>query len=200
MSNGASAEVIRYLRRKSSNGFDDISWIGAEQRFVNALRNSGINNLEEQYIIGPETYTVEYEDLQGNQIIEKSFCVVGDGTPATQTDYYKLVTTKYNNAITNYYFENNRIVMPDNPEEILFGDGSTEHPDINSLYCEDDEVFSLTTHTFGIGSKGMMQTDELYFIKSGQPDLLVISKQTITRIDELGRRVTREKIENHLHA
>ena len=68
-----SNDVIKYLRRKSSSGtFEPISWIGAEQRFVSALRNSGVNNLEEQYIIGTETYTVEYQDENQNDIIEKN--------------------------------------------------------------------------------------------------------------------------------
>ena len=67
------AKVIKYLRQKTGNdnSFDTINWFGAEQRFVSALRNSNVNNLEEQYIIGTETYTLEYQDESENDIIDK---------------------------------------------------------------------------------------------------------------------------------
>ena len=73
MATGHEAEVIRYLKRKSSSGFESPTYLGAEQRFVSALRNSSVNNLEEQYILGTDTYIETYVDAQGNKIVETSY-------------------------------------------------------------------------------------------------------------------------------
>ena len=69
----ANAEVVRFFRRKSSTGYDSPTYLGAEQRFVGALRNSGVNNLEEQYILGTDTYTEKYTDSDGNSVVEVSY-------------------------------------------------------------------------------------------------------------------------------
>ena len=91
----ATAQVLKYLRRKAASGFDPIiSYLGAEQRFVTPIRNSKLNNLEEQVIFGTDVYTLTWEDSDGNQIVEKSFCnTITD--PSVTTDYYKIVTTIY---------------------------------------------------------------------------------------------------------
>lgn len=201
-----NAEVVRYLRRKTNNSFEEpVSWIGAEQRFVNALRNSGVNNLEEQYIIGTATYTTEYTDINGNDIIEKSFCELGeDQTPSDTTNFYKLVTTKYNEAIVSrdYYFENNTIKMPYKPEEVSFGDRSVQHPNVNTIYCDDTDVFAIADNTLKIyPSYTITQNDKLYFVRTdGTPDLLVLSKDTGYKFDTNNRKITKESITNHIHS
>ena len=102
MATGHEAEVIRYLRRKSSSGFESPTYLGAEQRFVGALRNSSVNNLEEQYTLGTDTYIETYVDAQGNKIVETSYHI--NDAIHSLTDYYKIISTTYTNGITNEDF------------------------------------------------------------------------------------------------
>lgn len=209
MANNYNAEVVRYFRRKTENGYDEpVTYLGAEQRFVNALRNSGVNNLEEQFIIGTDTYTTTYVDNNGNTIIEKSFCKTGSDPSAT-SNYYKLVTTKFANAQANedYYFDNSSktLKMPNNTSQVIFGDGSSSYPNINTLYGINSSVFILddvddTLRIFP-PSFAISQTDELYFVKNGSADLPVLTKNTGEKyITESGieKRVIKETIINNL--
>ena len=109
MATGHEAEVIRYLKRKSSSGFESPTYLGAEQRFVGALRNSNVNNLEEQYILGTDTYSETYVDEHGNKIVETSYHI--NDTIHSLTDYYKIISTTYTNGIVNedFFFDNNNL-------------------------------------------------------------------------------------------
>lgn len=206
MANGQTAEVVRYFRRKNASGYDDPTYLGAEQRFVNALRNSNVNNLEEQFVAGTDTYTEEYLDNYGNQIIVKNFCAVS-ASPSDTTDYYKLVTTKYKSGgMTNseYYYDGETFVMPNDTSQVTFGDGSAAHPSLTTVYGENREVFYITAD--GVVqitplSFAITQEDSLYFVRSGQPDLPVLTKMTgIKYISDSGieKKITKESIINHL--
>ena len=111
MATGYEAEVIRYLRRKSSSGFESPTYLGAEQRFVSALRNSSVNNLEEQYILGTDTYSETYVDEYGNKIVETSYHI--NDAMHSVTDYYKIISTTYSNGIINedFFFDNDNYNM-----------------------------------------------------------------------------------------
>lgn len=204
MANNYTAEVLRYLRRKDSTGFNEpITWLGAEQRFVGALRNSKVNNLEEQYVLGTDTYTVTYEDLDGNIIIEKSFCVT-NADLEDASDYYKVVTTIYNSeSITNYdyRFENDGLFFENPNKDVTFGDGTLIYPDIVGLYCLDPKTFAFNNQDFDISPStfAITRKDELYFVKENEPDLLVLTKLTGFKYQIDGKRVVREKIINALN-
>ena len=63
------AEVVRYLRKKTNGGYTEApTYLGSEQKFVGALRNSNDNNLEEQFLLGTDCLTTEWED-NGNSYI-----------------------------------------------------------------------------------------------------------------------------------
>ena len=65
------AEVVRYLRKKTNGGYTEApTYLGSEQKFVGALRNSNDNNLEEQFLLGTDCLTTEWED-NGNSYIRK---------------------------------------------------------------------------------------------------------------------------------
>ena len=85
--------VARFFREQINNGFKAPTWFGSEQRFVGALRDGGVlNNLEEQYILGTDTYTTSYIDsTTGQKRIEKNFCA----DPTQVNSYYKLTTILY---------------------------------------------------------------------------------------------------------
>lgn len=207
MANDYTGEVIKYLRRKGSSGFEPISYLGSEQRFVGALRNSNDNNLEEQFALGTDTYTEMYEDEDGNHIIKKSFCITNMQNPSStdidsRTDYYKVVTTIYNNEHGNvdYRFDADSLIFSNRFDDVAFGDGVI-YPDIDSLYLLDDETFSWYNETLRIEPHGFYTTrkDELFFVKQGEPDLLVLTKITSKKIDVDGKIIVRKQIINALN-
>lgn len=200
MANDYTAEVLRYIRRKGTSGFEPVTWLGSEQRFVGALRNSGINNLEEQYVLGTDTYTVTYQDSDGNDIIEKSFCVTPSDTLDGVTDYYKVVSTIYNNPDPNedYKFDGDSLVFSNVGNDILFGDGSPDYPYTDSIYFLDNNTFSFVDDTLDISPSTftVIRKDDLYFIQSDLTELLVLTKVTGERYTSDGKKIVREKITN----
>ena len=85
------AEVIKQIKTKSNDSFSSPIFLGAEQRFVGALRgNTGVDNLEEQYIIGVDCITTEEWNGTSHKLT-KEF-----RNSEQSTDYYKLVI-EYNN-------------------------------------------------------------------------------------------------------
>lgn len=210
----ATAKVIRYLRRKGSNGFENVTWLGSEQRFVASLRNSSNNNLEEQYLLGTDTYTIEYEGEDSEldpatqtvitypaYITEKYFCIMPENDPLDNEEhYYKLITYKYKNAITpssGYYFGIDTAFFPDKPAEVLIGDGSPEHPDTEMLYCETPVVFGQYASELQIfpDYSSRIQKDELWWVGAqGTMDTLISTKKTYVKYDSSDRKITQEVI------
>lgn len=202
MATGHEAEVIRYLRRKSSSGFESPTYLGAEQRFVSALRNSSVNNLEEQYILGTDTYSETYIDEQGNKIVETSYHI--NDTMHSVTDYYKIISTTYTNGIINedFFFDNDSLKLPNDSQVVLFGDGSTSHPNENELYGENNKIFAIDNSEMKIypSSYTTIKKEELHYISNnGATDLLVLTKTTGKRYEDDGKReIIIESITNHI--
>ena len=202
MATGHEAEVIRYLRRKSSSGFESPTYLGAEQRFVGALRNSSVNNLEEQYILGTDTYSETYVDEQGNKIVETSYHI--NDAMHSVTDYYKVISTTYSNGIINedFFFDNNSLKLPNDSQIVLFGDGSTLYPNKNELYGESNKTFAIDNNEMKIypSSYTTIKKEELHYISNdGATDLLVLTKTTGKRYEDDGKReIIIESITNHI--
>ena len=200
MATGHEAEVIRYLRRKSSSGFESPTYLGAEQRFVSALRNSNVNNLEEQYILGTDTYSETYVDEHGNKIVETSYHI--NDAIHSLTDYYKIISTTYTNEIINedFFFDNNSLKLPN--DSVLFGDGLTSHPNENELYGESNKIFAIDNSEMKIypSSYTTIKKEELHYISNnGATDLLVLTKTTGKRYGDDGKReIIIESITNHI--
>ena len=200
MATGHEAEVIRYLRRKSSSGFESPTYLGAEQRFVGALRNSSVNNLEEQYILGTDTYSETYVDEQGNKIVETSYHI--NDAMHSVTDYYKIISITYNTGIINedFFFDNNNLKLPN--DSVSFGDGSTSHPNENELYGESNKIFAIDNSEMKIypSSYTTIKKEELHYISNnGATDLLVLTKTTGKRYEDDGKReIIIESITNHI--
>ena len=170
----AEHEVLRYLRRKTEDGFiEPVSYFGSEQRFVSSLINSSVNNLEEQYVLGTDTYKETYIDSNVNLKIETSYHVNSDDHDHL-TNYYKVVTTIYKDYMKkSMYFDNQQI----------------------NLLNRKKEVEPETPTTFVT-----IQTDELYFVTdSGATQTLILTKTTERKYTNDGaREVVREKITNHI--
>lgn len=92
------AEVIKQIKQKNNSSFSSPIYLGAEQRFVGALRGSNVDNLEEQYIIGVDCITTEEWNDTTHRII-KEF-----RNSEQSTSYYKLIieiTNEQNSNIAN---------------------------------------------------------------------------------------------------
>ena len=169
-------EVMRYFRRKSENGFDEpITYISAEQRFVTPLKNSGDNNLEEQFILGTDTYTETYVDSNGNLKIETSYHVNSDDHN-NLTDYYKVVSTIYKDYMKkDVYFNSSDINLLNREKEV--------DP-------VDPTVFVTT------------RVDQLFYVTEENGvfvDTPILTKTTERKYTHNGaREVVRESITNHL--
>lgn len=198
-----TAEVVRYLRRKSSEGFSEpVTYLGAEQRFVGALRNSGINNLEEQYILGTDTYTETYTDADGNEVVEKSYHI--NDTSHSLTDYYKLVTKTYKDGTMNedFFFDENQMKLPNDTSEVIFGDGEELYPDTHEVYCVNEKTFIEDSGILKVypSSYTIIRTEDLYYITSNGTSTIHVLGKIVGRkyIDDGTKEVVRESITNYL--
>lgn len=203
-SNEYTADVVRYFRRKGTSGFTEpITFLGSEQRYVTALRNSGVNNLEEQYILGTDTYTEVYTDKDDNIIVEKSFHV-NSNSNSVYTDYYKVKTTVYKDNIQDkdFYFNGDTMMMPDDINTIIFGNGSVSYPDLDTLYGIDSSIFSFNGDTFSVYPSNFItiRKDELFFITNNGAIIKPVLTKTISKkyIKDGAKVVFKEDIVNHL--
>ena len=123
----ASANVLKYLKRKKSGKYEAPVYIGAEQRFVGALRGTNNNNLEEQNILGFDCITTSY--WEGTTFCEKR--EFHDGTKTNE--FYILESRSYNVASDSQflneniqfatdkiYFEQNGVLLTIESNEALF--------------------------------------------------------------------------------
>ena len=208
----ANAEVVRFFRRKSSTGYDSPTYLGAEQRFVGALRNSGVNNLEEQYILGTDTYTEKYTDSDGNSVVEVSYHI--NDSAHSSSNYYKMISITYKDGTRNqdFFFDDGTIHFPNEPDEVIFGDSGTAlYPDEDTLYGnigtdpsaippKKIETLIIDNNDLKIhpSSYTIIKKDELHFI-SGTTDILVLEKLTGKKyLDDGAREVILESIINHI--
>ena len=105
-----SNSVIKQIRQKSDSGFSSSINLGAEQRFVGALRQSHNDNLEEQSILGVDCITTETWDGDIHTIVKEFH----DGTQSK--NFYKLVTVIKDSDFDTVYIEDGALVIDDNNE------------------------------------------------------------------------------------
>lgn len=202
------AEVVKYFREKGTTGFEPITYLGAEQRFVGPLRNSSVNNLEEQYLLGTDSYIEIYIDSDGNTVTERSFHK-NDGDHANATNYYKIVSYVYKEGIvaedTDYHFEKDTFYSPYVPNDVKYGDGSLEFPDNNTLYMINNAIFkvdSVDISKIKIEPPYVttVQRDRLYFVAPALTTLLLTKDVKVKEVEENGvkKKIIYEVVTNHL--
>lgn len=197
--NNYTMDIVKFFRRKSADGFTEpITYLGAEQRFVGALPNSNNNNLEEQFLLGTDTYTEAYLNIEGNQVIEKSFKKDGE-----TTNYYKLVTIIYseeNQKNTDFYFDNDIVYM-------LNENNSIDYDSVESkLNFEDNDFIVFDVDSQGVGEITItpdtfviLRVDSLYFVDGNENNILVAIKTTQKRYTTDNKEIIKESIENKLN-
>lgn len=195
----AVSKVIRYLRRKSADGFSEpITYIGAEQRFVEALRNSSVNNLEEQYIFGTDVQTVLEKDADGHMTKTKIYRIEGKGEP----NYYKMVSTFYDSemANTDFYFSGTGLYTPDTYEEFGTVPNADAEDVVDSLICLNRVIYQTDNEILRIlpSSTALVRKDELFFVRSGGQEIKVLTKEVWKYYEEGNKVTVTEKVTNHL--
>lgn len=198
MANEYSAEVIKFLRQKVNDSFENsITYLGAEQRFVGALRNSSVNNLEEQLLIGTDTVTSLTTDEDGNILMEKSFYVKKEDS--SESDYYKLESITYKNTTDETgAFHNGELDLIAEEGNISFGGEDEEQINYTGARASFGETF-FNIETSPVDSVTLLREEKLYFITSEGKKLLVLTKTIRRHFEEDGKKeVITESVENHL--
>ena len=103
------SNVIKQIQKKNDdNSFSSPINLGADQRFVGALRQSNNDNLEEQSILGLDCVTTEsWNDDRTEHTIRKEF---HDGT---KSNNYYILTTVIKNEVNDSYVDGTRLVLAD---------------------------------------------------------------------------------------
>lgn len=191
----ASANILKYLKRKKSGAYEAPVYIGAEQRFVGALRGSNNNNLEEQSILGLDCITTSY--WQDTVYIEKK--EFHDGTRSN--GFYILESRVYNASANagfvedsvqfvtdSIYFDNEYIVADANANAFIVGDIFTiTQGNINAVATIDeiDEDFKRIR-------------EDILFYKNDKNILIEVSIKTTYEKEVNGVKTTKVLIVNKL--
>ena len=197
-------QVIKYLKKKQNDDLDHspITWLGSKPCFISPIRNSSLNNLEEQLILGTDNYLATYEDNDGNTHIEQSFCTV-NLEKEDSTDYYRMESIIY--ATPEMYgdvvFSKDGVEFAQNLN-VIFGDPTRiPYTDVNSVYFINDRFTFDESNNLIISDPlgGYIKTreDKLYFIKEGQQPALILTKTTGTK-NLAGTIVNYSRVENEL--
>ena len=139
------SNFIKQICQKDGSTFSTPINLGAEQRYVGALRQSHNDNLEEQSLLGVDCITTDYWD-DTTHVIKKEF---HDGTQSA--NYYILMTYIYNENVelsisgTNLIFNNNDFNITESftdiKKEVLFYKNSAgEEIEISTKTTQRKEV------------------------------------------------------------
>lgn len=191
----ASANILKYLKRKKSGAYDAPVYIGAEQRFVGAVRGTSNNNLEEQSILGLDCITTSYWDK--TVFIEKKEFHNGTKT----NEFYILESKIYNAApdagfvegsvqfsTDSIYFENEYIVANADANASFIGDVFTISQNNVSTIATIDEIDEDFKRI----------REDILFYKNKQNTVIEISTRTIYEKEVNGKTITKTLIENKL--
>ena len=191
----ASANVLKYFKRKKSGNYEEPVYIGAEQRFVSALRGTNNHNLEEQSILGHDCITKAFwEGL--TYVEEKSF---HDGTKTN--DFYILRSYIYNASsdggftegsvqftTDSFGFEDEFFVVQEDVKAYFSGDAFVvpynKNISVVSTINEIEDDFK------------QVRQDNLYYKNSNNEEIPVSIKMTYEK-EENGIKITKVLINNN---
>lgn len=197
----AKQKVITFIRRKKADGFSEApTYIGAKQRFVTAIRNSNLNNLEEQLLLGTDCVTET--TYTGSVTTEEKSFYTDKNKP-----YYKLITKTIQGGILEereIYAEREILHLKKDDTLFIIGDGGGTYSDRESIYEINNELFD-----YNEGEEKLIiypqnfitiKTEELFFVKdNGQTQISVITKKTGQKLVDNGNKfILRETMQNHL--
>lgn len=176
----ASTNILRYLRRKMSGSYEEPVYIGAEQRFVGALRGSNNNNLEEQNLLGLDCITTS--EWIGTTLHEYKEFRNSDRT----TEYYILDSRSYGAASDVQFISNFIQIATSN----MTFDGTA------FLIASDDADFIDGNTTLSLFADLKEESDDALLDKDGfrkvKEEVLFYKNKSGTLI-EVSTKITKEK-------
>lgn len=196
-----NAEVIQYLKRKENGDYTvPLVWLGFEPCFIEAIRGSSLNNLEEQLVFGTDICSEEYLDEEQNRIIETHYCQTDN--VAEVPNHYKIKTTIYKEPETEgdeFVFRGNKLVISESVG-VAFGDGSSEYPNENKIYLLNSNYFQIDDENNSLKSypnvNYITQKDELIYIQSDMKELIVAIKYSLEKYTKDGKKIIYTYIDN----
>ena len=197
-----NAEVIQYLKKKEKGDYTvPLVWLGFDLCFIEAIRNSSLNNLEEQLIFGTDIYVKEYLDEEQNQITETHYCKTDNVEEIP--NHYVIKTTVFKEPETEgdeFIFKGNKLVASESVG-VIFGDSSSsEYPDENKLYLLNSDYFQIDDENNKIKSypdvNYITQKNELIYIQSDMSELLIAIKYSLERYTKDNKKIIYTYIEN----
>lgn len=200
MPNNYNAEVIRYLKQKQGDMKVPLVWLGFEPCFIEAIKNSSLNNLEEQLVFGTDSCTKNYLDEDENDITEIHYCQTDniDEVP----NHYKIKITVYKNPmVDNDDFElKNDYLKMNEKLGVTFG-GSSQYPDQDGLYLLNDKIFKIDNNgdlESYPDANFITQKDELIYVDSELKESSIAIKYSLIKYTKDNRKITSIYIENKL--
>jgi hypothetical protein len=165
------ADVITYLNQKKGKTWTPY-YLGSSPNYIKALKNCSLNNLEEELLLGTDSYLETYEDDDGNTIINKFFC---KNVPIKK-NCYKIESIVYKDEVNHdkYYFEGSELIMKE-PLKERFVDDTLVCDDL-SIFNFDEEDGSLSILTDD--SIATVRKDTLYYINNSEVANRIAMKET----------------------
>lgn len=187
----ANNNVITHLKQKGNNSWQPY-YFGSAPNYIKALKNCSLNNLEEELLLGVDSYLETYEDNEGNTIIEKYFCA----DTSNKINCYKIESIIYKDLVSHdkYYFEHNELIMKEPGKESFVDD---------ALVCTGADVFefdSMDTHMLNIKTDISVYTvrkDTLFYIDNEGRTTRIAEKETKKKFFANGKIVLIEDIDTY---
>lgn len=182
--------VITYLKQKIGNTWEPY-YFGSAPNYIKALKNCSLNNLEEELLLGIDSYLETYEDNDGNTIIEKYFC----RNVPVKKNCYKIESIIYKDAVSHdkYYFENGELIMKEPLKEEF---------DNDTLVCKSTSVFSFdqqgNLNIYTDDSVATVRKDTLFYIDDSEIAHRIADKETKKKYLVNGRIVLIEDISTYI--
>lgn len=130
-------KIIKQIRQKDGSTFSSPINLGAEQRYVGALRQSHNDNLEEQSILGVDCVTTETWSGTTHKIVKEFH----DGTQSTN---FYILTTEIYNEIADSYVDGKNLILSNIDFEVA-NEFKTIRKDILSYRNSDGEDIEIST-------------------------------------------------------
>lgn len=182
------ANVVKYFRKKLSDSGDSAyeapTYIGAEQRFVGALRNSVNNNLEEQYLLGSDCETSIWQDEDKNYTMWKEYYVKSaDPKPEDKYGSYRVESVIYQGNYENsdYYFTGSKLMCTSSDGSFSDNIFVLDNSNSDNIYSFDDDAAELKIIPAGLE---IIRQDVLKFIDSTGKEIEISTKITSQGVEK----------------
>lgn len=203
----ASTNILRFFKRKIADNYEEPIYLGAEQRFITALRGSNHNNLEEQFLLDVDKIVVS--QWLGTTLKETT--EFHDGTKTN--GYYILESSHYGAAADSQWMYDGiqfayEFITFQKPDPVLqeqYGNvleiksNEADFTDNNTTLSVRQKFEKDDTPDSELDSEGFRKVkDEILYYKNSKDELITVSTKTIKEKEENGITTTKSVIKSSL--